>query len=86
MKEEKVTHQKASRSESGAILPMVIILMLALTLTGIAFLNEFGHRTRGKDRNIVRMRLNGRKDLTRMRFPGYGTFNNEVRLLVPVLR
>jgi len=38
MKEEKIT-QKTSRSESGAILPMVIILMLALTLTGIAFLN-----------------------------------------------
>ncbi|GAH59885.1 unnamed protein product, partial [marine sediment metagenome] len=38
MKDENIT-QKTSRSESGAILPMVIILMLALTLTGIAFLN-----------------------------------------------
>ncbi|GAI64281.1 unnamed protein product, partial [marine sediment metagenome] len=38
MKEEKIT-QKTSPFESGAILPMVVILMLALTLTGIAFLN-----------------------------------------------
>ena len=38
MKEEKIT-QKRSRSESGAILPMVIILMLALMMTGTAFLN-----------------------------------------------
>ena len=30
---------KAFRSESGAILPIVIILMLALTMTGVAFLN-----------------------------------------------
>jgi hypothetical protein len=38
MKDEKIT-QKTSRSESGAILPMVIILMLALMMTGMAFLN-----------------------------------------------
>ena len=38
MKDEKIT-QKVSPSESGAILPMVIILMLALMMTGIAFLN-----------------------------------------------
>ena len=38
MKEEKIT-QTTSRSESGAILPMVIILMLALMMTGMAFLN-----------------------------------------------
>ncbi len=38
MKNEKIT-QKVSPSENGAILPMVIILMLALMMTGIAFLN-----------------------------------------------
>ena len=31
--------RKSSHSESGAILPIVIILMLALTITGLAFLN-----------------------------------------------
>jgi hypothetical protein len=38
MKDKKLT-RKSSHSESGAILPIVIILMLALTITGLAFLN-----------------------------------------------
>ena len=38
MKGKKVT-PKSSHSESGAILPIVIILALALTITGLAFLN-----------------------------------------------
>ncbi len=31
--------RRSFNSESGAILPIVIILMLALTITGLAFLN-----------------------------------------------
>lgn len=38
MKGKKLT-RKSSRSESGVILPIVIILILALTITGLAFLN-----------------------------------------------
>jgi hypothetical protein len=38
MKGKKLT-RKSSHSESGAILPIVVILMLALTITGLAFLN-----------------------------------------------
>ena len=38
MKAKKLT-RKSSNSESGVILPIVLILMLALTITGLAFLN-----------------------------------------------
>jgi len=38
MKAKKLT-RKSSHSESGVILPIVLILMLALTITGLAFLN-----------------------------------------------
>jgi len=38
MKSKKLT-QKSSNPESGVILPIVIILALALTITGLAFLN-----------------------------------------------